>query len=167
MLALGFVILSVFLLNLYKQHKQDQEFYDEILKQTSLELSEINAKKHLIGTKDDLKKEIINYQSAPQDLRDYATKDYYVFKSQCIVNGEFVGPTSYNIAAVVYDSYAKILMNCEGEDSQIVAKVGGSWAVVHAGNAAPDCNDVHSLAIPMGIAPTCTDGKTLYPNPNP
>lgn len=166
-LTIAIFFFTYYLVNLYQQNKADQDFYDQLEQQTILELSEINSKKKLIGTKDQLASEIINYQSAPTDLQNWVLKDYFVFKSKCIVNGEYIGPASYEINNVTYDEYAKILMNCAGEDQQIVAKVGGSWAVVAAGKAAPDCNDVNSLAIPMGIAPTCTDGKTLYPNPNP
>jgi hypothetical protein len=130
-------------------------------------LQDINTKKELIGSKSQIISEIVNYQSAPEDLQDYVVRDYAVFKSKCIVNGQFIGPTYYEIAAVAYDSYAKVLMDCEGQDAQILVKIGGKWVVAHAGQDAPNCNDVNSLAIPMGIAPTCTDGKILYPNPNP
>lgn len=162
--SLGFLI-SMGLL--YFEQKDDEQFYKDLQAKNDLSLREINAKKELIGNKGQLESEITNFQSAPDDLRDWVLRDYAVFKSKCIVNGEFIGPTTYEIANVVYDGYAKILMNCEGEDAQIVAKIGGRWVVVHSGQAAPNCNDVNSLAIPQGVAATCTDGKVLYPNPNP
>lgn len=166
-LAACCIIFLVFIIGLYFKHKQNNQYYAGLQSDSAQDLEQIKAKERIIGTKEQLQSEIINFQSAPDDLKQYLIKDYANFKSKCIVNGKLIGPATYQIAAVVYDSYAKILMDCEGEDSQILAKVGGRWAVVHAGNAAPNCNDVNSLSIPMGIAPTCTDGRVLYPNANP
>lgn len=161
------LIFVIFMANLYLAWQSNNKLYADIQKQYDIDINEYKQKQKLIGTKEQLQSEIINYQSLPEDLRQWVLRDYAVFKSKCIVNGQFIGPTAYKIVNVVYDKYAKIYMNCEGEDSQIVAKIGGRWAVVHSGNTAPNCLDVNSLDLPQGVAKTCTDGRILYPNPNP
>lgn len=161
------LIFVIFMTNLYFKWQSNNRFYADIQKQYDIDINEYKQKQQLIGTKEQLQAEITNYQSLPDDLGQWVLRDYAVFKSKCIVNGQFIGPTTYIIDNVVYDKYAKIYMNCEGEDSQIVAKIGGRWSVVHSGNTAPNCQDVNSLDIPQGVAKTCTDGRILYPNPNP
>lgn len=166
-IGISVLIFVIFMANLYMQWRETNMFYSDLQKRYEIDINEYKQKQKLIGNKSQLQSEITNYQSLPDDLGQWVLRDYAVFKSKCIVNGQFIGPTTYIIDNVVYDKYAKIYMNCEGEDSQIVAKIGGRWSVVHSGNTAPNCQDVNSLDIPQGVAKTCTDGRILYPNPNP
>jgi hypothetical protein len=166
-IGISILLFVIFMANLYFAWQSNNKFYADIQKQYDIDINEYKQKQQLIGNKSQLQSEITNYQSLPEDLGQWVLRDYAVFKSKCIVNGQYIGPTTYIIDNVVYDKYAKIYMNCEGEDAQIVAKIGGRWAVVHSGNTAPNCLDVNSLDLPQGVAKTCTDGRILYPNPNP
>lgn len=124
-----------------------------------------NAK--LIGSNEQLSKEIDNYASSPADLQDYALKDYRALKQKCIVNGQIYGSLSYSIASVADAQYAQIKRNCNGEQTQILKKFGEKWTVVHEGNDPPLCSLVNDLAIPQRVSLNCVIGGTMYLNPNP
>lgn len=134
----------------------------------SLELSsQAAADLKLLGSKSQYPNEIINYQSAPEDLQQYVLRDYTLHKANCIVNGQFVGTLRYEITNVVYDKFARISKDCNGADTNILAKIGGSWTVIVAGNDLPTCKDVNAFDIPQGISYKCRDGFVTYTNPNP
>lgn len=124
-----------------------------------------NAK--LIGSNEQLSKEIDNYESSPADLQQYALKDYRTLKQKCIVNGQIYGSLSYSIASVADAQYAQIKRNCNGEQTQILKKFGEKWTVVHEGNDPPLCSLVNDLAIPQRVSLNCVIGGTMYLNPNP
>lgn len=124
-----------------------------------------NAK--LIGSNEQLSKEIDNYTSSPADLQQYALKDYRTLKQKCIVNGQIYGSLSYSIASVADAQYAQIKRNCNGEQTQILKKFGEKWTVVHEGNDPPLCSLVNDLAIPQRVSLNCVIGGTMYLNPNP
>jgi hypothetical protein len=134
----------------------------------SLELSaQAAADLKLLGSKSNYPNEIINYQSAPVDLQEYALRDYTLHKANCIVNGQYVGTLRYEISNVVYDKFARISKDCNGVDSIILSKIGGRWTVIVAGNDLPTCKDVNAFDIPQGISYKCRDGFVTYTNPNP
>lgn len=134
----------------------------------SLELSsQAAADLKLLGSKSNYPNEIINFQSAPDDLQEYVLRDYTLHKANCIVNGQFVGTVRYEISNVVYDSFARISKDCNGADSVILSKIGGRWTVIVSGNDLPTCKDVNAFDIPQGISYKCRDGFVTYTNPNP
>lgn len=124
-----------------------------------------NAK--MIGSNEQLSKEIDNYATSPADLQQYALKDYRTLKQKCIVNGQIYGSLSYSIASVADAQYAQIKRNCNGEQTQILKKFGEKWTVVHEGNDPPICSLVNDLAIPQRVSLNCVIGGTMYLNPNP
>lgn len=121
----------------------------------------------LIGKTENYPAEIKNYQSAPQDLQPFILEDYRFLKTQCIVNGAFAGPLTYEIVNVVYDSFARIEKNCNGADTLLLKKMSGTWTVIYRGNDLPKCSDVNAFGIPQGISYKCRDGFVTYTNPNP
>lgn len=121
----------------------------------------------VVGSNEQLAKEIENYQSAPDDLKTFLLKDYRAFKGNCVVNGKLIGPVEYKVENVVYDQYARLKRTCISNDSAIVAKIGGRWSVVTAGNSLPECRVVNDLNLPQGVTLNCTDGMVIYTNPNP
>lgn len=125
----------------------------------------LNAK--LIGSNEQLTKEIDNYATSPADLQSYALKDYRLLKQKCIVNGQIYGSLSYAIASVADAEYAQIKRNCNGEQTQILKKFGEKWTVIHEGNDPPLCSTVNDLAIPQRVSLNCIVGGTTYLNPNP
>lgn len=134
----------------------------------SLELSsEAAASLKLLGSKSNYPNEIINYQSAPEDLQVYVLRDYTLHKANCIVNGQFVGTLHYEIVNVVYDQFARISKDCNGADTEILAKISNKWTVIVSGNDLPLCKDVNAFTIPQGISYKCRDGFVTYTNPNP
>jgi hypothetical protein len=124
-----------------------------------------NAK--LIGSNDQLSKEIDNYATSPADLQAYVLKDYRLLKQNCIVNGKIYSSLSYGIASVADAQYAQIKRNCNGEQTQILKKFGEKWTVVHEGNDPPQCSLINDMAIPRRVALNCVIGGTTYLNPNP
>lgn len=124
-----------------------------------------NAK--LIGSNEQLTKEIDNFASSPADLQEYALKDYRQLKQKCIVNGKIYSSLSYGIASVADSEYAQIKRNCNGEQTQILKKFGSTWTVVHEGNDPPQCSLINDMAIPRRVAMNCIIGGTTYLNPNP
>lgn len=121
----------------------------------------------LIGSNEQLTKEIDNYASSPADLQEYTLKDYRTLKQKCIVNGKVYGSLSYSISSVADAQYATIKRNCNGEQTQILKKFGDKWTVVFEGNDPPLCSLVNDLAIPQRVALNCVIGGTTYLNPNP
>jgi hypothetical protein len=124
-----------------------------------------NAK--LIGSNEQLSKEIDNYATSPADLQSYALKDYRLLKQKCIVNGQIYGSLSYGIASVADAQYAQIKRNCNGEQTLILKKFGDKWTVVHEGSDPPLCSLVNDLMIPQRVSLNCVIGGTTYLNPNP
>lgn len=121
----------------------------------------------LIGSNANYPSEIGNFQSAPDDLRDFVLKDYKLLKTNCIVNGEFAGSVNYEIVNVVYDSFARIEKDCAGKDTLVLKKMSGIWTVIFSGNDLPECADVNAFAVPQGITYNCRVGTVTYTNPNP
>lgn len=124
-----------------------------------------NAK--LIGSNEQLTKEIDNYATSPADLQSYALKDYRQLKQKCIVNGQIYGSLSYSIASVADAQFAQIKRNCNGAQTQVLKKFDGKWTVVHEGTDPPLCSLVNDLAIPQRVSLNCIIGGTMYLNPNP
>lgn len=135
----------------------------------SFDITDVNElqKAKLIGSNEQLTKEIDNYATSPADLQNYALKDYRQLKQKCIVNGQIYGSLSYGIASVADAQYAQIKRNCNGEQTQILKKFGEKWTIVHEGNNPPLCSLVNDLMIPQRVSLQCMVGGTTYLNPNP
>lgn len=121
----------------------------------------------IIGTKMKRQSEVVNYQSAPDDLQKFVDADYKIFKQQCIVNGKLPSGVSYEISNIIYDSYAVIKRGCNGTESTILKKFDKKWAVVFSGNIYPACSLVNDLDIPQGASMYCDLNGVTYLNPNP
>lgn len=128
---------------------------------------EMVEKMRLIGDGTNYPNEIINYQSAPQDLQNFLVQDYKKLKTGCIINGQFAGTLQYTVVNVVYDSFARIEKNCNGADTLLLSKISGVWTVIYAGNDLPPCDAVNAFDIPRGLSSQCRDGLVTYTNPNP
>jgi hypothetical protein len=121
----------------------------------------------VVGSDKQLQNEIINFQSAPDDLREFTIKDYRKFKSNCVVNGNLIGTVNYKIENVVYDKFSKIVRTCVSNETVILAKVSNNWTIVFSGNSLPECSLVNSFNLPQGVSYNCLDGLVTYTNPNP
>lgn len=121
----------------------------------------------IIGTKLERRSEIINYQSAPADLRAFAEADYRTFKANCVVDKKIDGTVRYKIENVPYDSFARITRTCNGGTDTVLLKKFDTWAVIFSGNVLPPCTLTNDLDVPQGIAYYCTYDGVSYINPNP
>lgn len=121
----------------------------------------------VIGTKLKRQSEVVNYQSAPADLQKFIDADYKAFKQQCMVNGKITNNVGYEVTSIVYDSYAVIKRNCDGNDTLILKKFDTKWAVVFSGNVLPTCSTVNDFDIPQGASMNCEQNGVVYLNPNP
>ena len=121
----------------------------------------------IIGTKLERRSEIVNYQSAPADLRAFADADYRSFKANCITDKKIVGTVRYKIENVPYDSFARITRTCNGGTDTVLLKKFDTWAVIFSGNVQPPCTLTNDLDVPQGIAYYCTYDGISYINPNP
>lgn len=121
----------------------------------------------IVGPDKQLKKEIINYQKAPNDLQNYVLNDYRNLKKNCVVNGDLVGQSYYKITAVAYSGFAIVSKGCNGEENNVLAKLSGNWASVFRGNDLIPCSIVNDYDIPQTISHNCQTNNTKFLNPNP
>lgn len=120
-----------------------------------------------VGSDEKLKSEIINLQSGPADLQKYVLTDYRIFKQGCVVNGQLIDNTSYEIVNVIYDKFAVIARTCSGTDKAILKKFDVGWAIAFSGNVYPPCSLTNDLAIPQGASLYCVQNGITFVNPNP
>jgi len=121
----------------------------------------------IVGSKSQLAQEIQGYSRGSLDLQSYITKDYKQFKQKCVVNGDLVGPVSYEVVKVVNNKFALVAKGCNGVEDNILARIGGRWSVVYSGNTLIACELVNSLDIPQSISRYCSLNDKTYLNPNP
>jgi hypothetical protein len=122
---------------------------------------------NLLGSRQQLINEITGWQSAPSDLQDYVFDDYKAFKKTCIVNGQLIAKTTYNIKSVVYDKYALVGKYCNGVQNNVLAKISNKWTVIYSNNNMIPCSLVNDFNVPKGISYFCATDGTTYVNPNP
>jgi hypothetical protein len=147
-----------------------ERIFDESIRTTEV-LNSIDkdaaAKARIAGSNSALQAQIVNFQSAPQDLQSFITQDYRNFKNSCIVNGQISPDVGYEVVAVVYDSFAKVARTCGGTTTALLKRFESGWTEVFSGNVPPACSLVNDLAIPKGLAATCVEQGASYQNPNP
>ncbi|MFO0882455.1 MAG: hypothetical protein U0491_03320 [Candidatus Saccharimonadales bacterium] len=121
----------------------------------------------IIGTKLQRRSEIVNYQSAPNDLRAFADTDYRAFKTTCIKNGSLSNDVRYEISNVEYDKFAVIKRTCNGGTDTVILEKFDKWGVVFSGNVYPPCSLTNDLDVPQGASYYCMYNGVRYINPNP
>ena len=121
----------------------------------------------IIGTKLQRRSEIVNYQSAPADLRAFADTDYRTFKSSCITDNKINGEVRYEISSVEYDKFAVVKRTCNGGTDTVILEKFDRWAVIFSGNVYPPCTLTNDLDVPQGASYYCMYDGVKYINPNP
>lgn len=121
----------------------------------------------IIGTKFQRRSEIVNYQSAPADLRSFVDTDYRAFKSACITDNKLTGAVRYEISNVEYDKFAVIKRTCNGGTDTVILEKFDKWGVVFSGNIYPPCSLTNDLNVPQGASYYCMYDGVRYINPNP
>ncbi len=168
-ISCSLIILSSFIMVSLSLKRTNDALNNAVRAADSLNTTDTNVSRNakLIGSNEQLSKEIDNYATSPADLQDYVLKDYRLLKQKCIVNGKIYSSLSYGVASVADAQYAQIKRNCNGEQTQILKKFGDKWTVVHEGNDPPKCSLINDMAIPRRVALNCIEGGTTYLNPNP
>lgn len=159
--AIFYMYRSVDLTNIYNEASAS-----DAAGMLAYDKTQINTAK-IVGSDAQLRGEIVNYNWAPNDLKQYVLKDYKEFKNNCVVNGNLVGQVSYKITSVEHDKFATIIRGCNGEQKSILAKFSGKWANVFSGNTLVGCNIINDFSIPRVVSPNCETNNVVYLNPNP
>lgn len=168
------IILAIFVVITFIQVKDSVANTNELLTTASSHANDsyIVAKKEadlvkIIGTKLQRRSEIVNYQSAPADLRTFADTDYRAFKSACVTNKTLTGDVKYQIYNVEYDKFAVIKRTCNGGTDTVILEKFDKWAVIFSGNVYPPCTLTNDLNVPQGVSYYCMYDGVQYINPNP
>lgn len=121
----------------------------------------------LVGTVNQLKKEIKGFNKASSDFQVYMIKDYKTYKKNCVVNGEMTGSVTYELTSFAYNSYALINKGCNGNNQVILKKFQNKWSVIYSGNETVSCEIVNEFNIPQPISYNCQTNGKVFVNPNP